>query len=173
MKCVSLLAVAVLGLFLYSPSLLLAESQGAVEITSIDHTVQSEDQETFKFTFAAKVAVKMFALKGERPRLVIDFPDAIYKGQNVIALADGTLAKTVRVGLHKEPKNKTRIVIDLSTKFAVDYKHSFAESENLLEVVLTRGEKKDVTATMTKKETTAPKDAVESTTQKKRSRRYC
>ncbi len=166
MKLVSLLAVAIIGLFLSSPSLLLADSQGLVEITSMHHTVQSDEQETITFTLAAKVDVRMFALKGERPRLVIDFPEAIYKGQNVIALDNGELANTVRIGLHKEPKSKARIVIDLSKSFAVDYKHSFVESENLLEVVLTRGEKIEVAAATTKKETPAPKATIEATEKK-------
>ena len=139
MKLVSVLAVAIISFFLFSPSVLLAESNSLVEITSISHEKTSDDQEAIRFALAASVPVKMFVLKGDRPRLVIDFPEAIYKGKNVITLDDGELANTIRVGLHKEPKTKTRIVVDLSKTFAVDYKHSFIESENLLEIVLTRG----------------------------------
>ena len=139
MKLVSVLAVTIISLFLFSPSALLAEPAGLVEITSISHEKTADDQEVIRFALAASVPVKMFALKGERPRLVIDFPEAIYKGKNIITLGDGELANTIRIGLHKEPKNKTRIVVDLSKTYAVDYKHSFIESENLLEIVLARG----------------------------------
>lgn len=141
MKLVSVLAVAIISFFLFSPSVLLAESDSLVEITSISHEKTSDDQEAIRFALSASVPVKMFALKGDRPRLVIDFPDTIYKGKNVITLDDGELANTIRVGLHKEPKIKTRIVVDLSQTIAVDYKHSLIESENLLEIVLTRGAK--------------------------------
>jgi len=141
MKLVSALAVTIISFFLFSPSLLLAEPASLVEITSISHKKTSDEQETIRFALAASVPVKMFDLKGERPRLVIDFPEAIYKRKNVIELDDGELANTIRIGLHKEPKSKTRIVVDLSKSYAVDYKHTFIESENVLEVVLTRGAK--------------------------------
>jgi len=141
MKLVSLFAVAIIGLFLFSPSLLLAESESLVEIESISHSKQSEEQETIQFKLAEEIPVRMFALKGDRPRLVMDFPEAIYRGKNVIALEGGELANTVRIGLHKEPKSKARIVIDLSKSYAVEYKHSFLESEKVLEVVLSRGAK--------------------------------
>ncbi|MFT5728643.1 MAG: hypothetical protein ACI8PB_002797 [Desulforhopalus sp.] len=141
MKLVSVLAVAIISFFLFSPSVLLAEPASLIEITSISHKKKSDDQEEIRFTLAASVPVKMFALKGERPRLVIDFPEAIYKSKNIIELGDGELANTIRIGLHKEPKSKTRIVVDLSKTYAVDYKHSFIESENVLEILLTRGAK--------------------------------
>lgn len=140
MKLLSLLAVAVLGFFLFSPSLLLAESVALIEIQTINHSVVSEAEEKITFALDAEVPVRLFALKGEKPRLVMDFPNSIYRGKNVIVLEDGDLARKVRIGLHNEPNSKARIVIDFSTTFAVDYKHSFLESENLLEVVLTRGE---------------------------------
>jgi hypothetical protein len=139
MKLVSLLALAVIGFFLFSPSLLLAESASLVEIKSITHSIESEEQETIRFELESEVSTRMFALKGDRPRLVIDFPESIYKGKNEISIDDGALANTIRIGLHNEPKSKTRVVIDLSKTYAVEYKHSFIESENLLEVVLTRG----------------------------------
>ena len=157
MKLVSLLAVAIIGLFLLSPSVMLAESASPVEITSISHAKQSGEQETITFTLAASVPVKMFDLKGERPRLVIDFPGAIYKGKNMMALADGELANTIRIGLHKEPENKTRVVIDLSKGSSVHYKHRFIESEGLLEVVLTTEvETESVVAAATVEKTKEP-----------------
>lgn len=139
MKLRFVLAVTIIGFCLFSPSLLLAEEANLVEILSITHTKVSADQETINFKLGASVPVTMFALQGERPRLVIDFPDSIYRKKNLIPLPDGELAENIRIGLHKEPKSKTRVVIDLSKTYAVEYKHSFTESENLLEVVLGRG----------------------------------
>ena len=107
MKLVSVLAVAIISFFLFSPSVLLAEPASLIEITSISHKKKSDDQEEIRFTLAASVPVKMFALKGERPRLVIDFPEAIYKSKNIIELGDGELANTIRIGLHGEPKRKS------------------------------------------------------------------
>ena len=156
MKLVSVLAVAIIGLFLFSPTFLLAESASLVEITSISHTKKSDEQEIIRFTLDSMVPVKMFALKGERPRLVIDFPGAIYKGKNVMSVADSELANTIRIGLHREPKSRTRIVVDLSKAYAVQYKHSFIESENLLEVVLTRGEQLETTGVPVVEKTKEP-----------------
>jgi len=141
MKLLFVLAVAIISFFLLQPSVLLAEPASLTEITSITYKKISDDQETIRFALAASVPFKMFALKGDRPRLVIDFPKAIYKGKNIIELGDGELANTIRIGLHKEPNSKTRIVVDLSKNYAVDYKHSFIESENLLEIVITKGAK--------------------------------
>lgn len=164
MKLVSLLAVAVIGFFFFSPSLLLAEQKSLIEIQSINHSVVSDSEEKITFTLDAEVPVRMFALKGEKPRLVIDFPDSIYKGQNVIVLDKGDLAQGVRIGLHNEPKRKARVVIDFSKTVAVDYKHSFLESENLLEIVLTRGELLESSTPMEKTTAeTAPAVAVEKT----------
>lgn len=139
MKLVPLLAVAIFTCCFFSPSLLLADSASLVEIKSISHSIQSVEQETIRFSLESLVPVKVFAIKGERPRLVIDFPGTIYKRKNVIPLPGGELASTIRIGLHNEPVVKTRVVVDLSKTYAVDYKHSFIESEKLLEVVLTRG----------------------------------
>ena len=102
------------------------------------------------------VPVTMFSINGERPRLVIDFPNSIYRKKNLIPLPEGELAENIRIGLHKEPKIKARIVIDLSKIYAVDYKHSFTESENLLEVVLTRGAILEKTANIPQEKKKAP-----------------
>ena len=146
MKLVSVLAVTILSCFFFSSLLLAAEPAGLIEITSITHSKQSAEQEKIRFALNGSVTAKMFALQGERPRLVIDFPGTTYKGKNIMELSNGELADTIRIGLHKEPTSKTRVVVDLSKTSAVDYKHSFIESENLLEVVLTRGEQPETAA---------------------------
>lgn len=156
MKFASVLAVVLSGFCLLCPTFLLAESNvpveqtaevvAPVEITTINHTKVSEDQENITFTMDGSIEVRMFAIGGEYPRLVIDFPNAIYRKKNVMTPSEGELAENIRIGLHTEPKRKTRVVVDLTKNFDVDYKHTLTESENLLEVVLAKGEARTIAA---------------------------
>jgi hypothetical protein len=75
-------------------------------------------------------------MEGDNPRLVIDLPGSLYKGKNVISLADGKLATAIRIGLHQTPEQKTRVVIDLAKDIAVQFTHEYSEGDNSLRVEL-------------------------------------
>lgn len=108
-----------LGLFISSYSVAFAEKQ--IEILTISHAKKSNDLEVITFTLSASVEPKMFRLKGDNPRLVLDFMNSVYRGDKSLVLAEGRLATSIRCGIHQQPELKTRVVVDLSKDFSVDY----------------------------------------------------
>lgn len=114
-----------------------ADSGKPVVIESITHKKESEVKEVIRFKFAALLVPKIFSLDGEKPRLVLDFSNSIYYGNNIIPLPESELALAIRIGLHQTPVQKTRIVVDLSKKSEVKYSSEYSEQDNSLLVVLT------------------------------------
>lgn len=137
MKWFSFVIVAFAGMNLLFPSVAFTKPEKPVVIKSISHIKDSEVKETITFTLAASVSPKMFTLRGENPRLVIDFPESIYLGKNVISLTDGVLASTIRIGLHETPVERTRAVVDLSKERSVQYSSDYSEQNNTLTVIIT------------------------------------
>jgi hypothetical protein len=136
MKWLFFLAVALVLMDIFSPSVAFTESEKPVVIKSISHLKNSEAKETVTFKLAAPVVPKIFTIGGEKPRLVIDFPQSIYLGKNVITLPDGILASDIRIGLHRTPVKKTRAVVDLSKKTPVQYTTEYLYQGNTLIVTL-------------------------------------
>lgn len=133
--------VAVLSIVnLCYPAVAWSESGNEVVIQSISHVKDSEVQETIRFKLAAPVVPKIFVLGGEKPRLVIDFPEAVYLGKNVMPLTDGVLASAIRTGLHQTPVTRTRAVVDLSKQLKVKYSSQYQTEDNTLVVTLTADE---------------------------------
>ena len=136
MRWLFLLLVAYAGTGVLIPSATFAESTNTVKIESISHAVGPEDKESVTFKLDSNAEPKVFPIKGENPRLVIDFPGSIYLGKNVIPLADGKLATTIRIGLHQTPGPKTRIVVDLAKDVEIQYTRDYSEADHTLVVVL-------------------------------------
>ena len=113
------------------------ELEKSVVIKSITHIKNSETKETITFTLSASVVPKIFTLRGDNPRLVIDFPQSTYRGKNVISITGGVLASAIRSGLDQVPVKKTRAVIDLSKDMTVQYVSEFLKQENTLIITLT------------------------------------
>lgn len=131
-------SVILLSLFgVFGARIIYAESGKPVVIESIIHKKESEVKEVISFKFAAPLVPAIFALDGEKPRLVLDFPHSIYRGKNIIPLSESGLASAIRIGLHQTPVQKTRVVVDLSKKSEVEYSSEYSEHENALLVVLT------------------------------------
>lgn len=137
MRWLFLLLVAAVGMDLPIGATTFAESTTPVEIASISHIVEAESKESITFKLGGPAVPKIFSMKGDNPRLVIDLPGSLYKGKNVIPLADGKLATAIRIGLHQTPEQKTRVVIDLAKDIAVQYTHEYSEGDNSLRVELT------------------------------------
>ncbi|MCP4343052.1 MAG: AMIN domain-containing protein [Desulfobulbaceae bacterium] len=137
MKWFSFVVVAFAGLSLFFPSAAFTELLKPIEIKSISHINNSDVKETITFTLDAPVVPKIFTIGGENPRLVIDFPESIYLGTNVIALADGVLASAIRIGLHQTPVKRTRAVVDLSKTMLVHYASEYSKLDNSLTLTLT------------------------------------
>ncbi len=137
MKWLASLLVAVAGMMVLSLSAAFAASSSGVAIESIVHKVGSETEEKLTFKLSAQVATKIFTMKGDNPRLIIDFPNSSYAGKGVIPLADGKLATAIRTGMHQTPEQKTRVVVDLAKQIRRSlHQRIFREADNILTVVL-------------------------------------
>ncbi len=74
-----------------------------------------------------------FALMGERPRVVFDFPDTVpTKAVHNSIDADGRYVKRIRTGIHRGKNAKTRVVLDLVSNDPVDFKQDFDTTTNIL-----------------------------------------
>lgn len=131
----SVIVLSLLGVFF--PQVVCADSGKPVVIESIIHSRESEAKEVISFKFAVPLVPEIFYLDGEKPRLVLDFPQSTYRGENIIPLPESELASAIRIGLHQKPVQKTRVVVDLSKKSEVQYSSEYSEQDNALLVVLT------------------------------------
>ena len=113
-----------------------AESTKPVGIESITYTTGSAKEEII-FKLSDSIQPKIFSIKGDKPRLVIDFYNSIYKGQNTIPVTGGKFATTIRTGMHATPKQKIRVVVDLTKEIPVQFSHAFSEEKKQLVVTFT------------------------------------
>ncbi|MBU1565993.1 MAG: AMIN domain-containing protein [Proteobacteria bacterium] len=136
MKWLASLLVVLAGMIVVSPPAISAASSAAVVINSISHNVDSDTEEKLTFQLSALAVPKIFTMKGDNPRLVIDFPNSSYGGKGAIPLAAGKLATNIRTGIHQAPEQKIRVVIDLSREIPVRYTSEYSETDNTLIVLL-------------------------------------
>jgi len=136
MKWLASLFVALAGMIVASPPATLAASPAAVAIESISHSVDSDTKEKLIFKLSGQAGPKIFTLKGDNPRLIIDFPNSSYAGKGIIPLAEGKLATTIRTGIHQAPDQKIRVVVDLAKQIPVGYSSEYSEADNKLIVEL-------------------------------------
>lgn len=139
MRWLFLFLVAAVGVELPIAATTFAESTNPVEIASISHAVEAEAKESITFKLGGPATPKVFSMKGDNPRLIIDLPGSIYRGNNVMPLTDGKLATAIRIGLHRTPEQKTRVVVDLAKDSAVQFTHEYSDADNSLRVELTAG----------------------------------
>ena len=119
-----------IALFL-SAGLSLGASGARIEKIQFETPSASEDRVTFQLNGAH--LPKMFALKGDRPRVVFDFTNTFpTKSVKNSIKADGAFIKQVRSGIHRGDKPKTRIVFDLKSGQDVDFKQDFDKETNTL-----------------------------------------
>ena len=136
MKRFTSLLVAVAGMMTLSLAVAFTASSSGVAIESISHKVGSATEEKLTFKLSAQAGTKIYSMKGDNPRLIIDFPNSSYAGKGVIPLTDGKLATTIRIGLHQTPEQKIRVVVDLAKQIPVRYTSEYSETDNILTVVL-------------------------------------
>lgn len=123
--------------FLVFPaSLLCAEETGALlESISVAHEGKTRDTITFKLN--GPHIPKMFALKGDKPRVIFDFYDTRHAASiKRVMPAGGSLVSTIRTGLHKDGQMKTRVVLDLVSAGNFDFTHAFQEKNNTLVITI-------------------------------------
>jgi hypothetical protein len=136
MKWTAFLLVVLAAMVVVLPSITVAASAGTVAIESISHAVTSEASEQLSFKLSEQMTPKIFTMKGENPRLVLDFPNSKYRGKAIIPLAEGKLATAIRTGSHQEPEQKIRVVVDLAKEFTVSHSSRYVDADHLLVVEL-------------------------------------
>ncbi|MGW8193615.1 MAG: AMIN domain-containing protein [Desulforhopalus sp.] len=113
-----------------------ADSSAPALIESIAFDSQAPGIDKISFQLSQFVEPEIFIIGGDKPRLVLDFLESKYSGENVITVSNGNLARRIRVGLHQTPVLKTRVVIDLLKAAKVRYSHTYSELDNTLVVLL-------------------------------------
>jgi len=108
-----------------------AFAKPTLEQVRFDTPGPHEDRVTFKLNGA--YLPKTFALKGDRPRVIFDFPEVVptKKVKNTIQ-TKGTFIKSIRTGIHTGKNPKTRIVFDLQPGMLVDFDQNFDKGTNTL-----------------------------------------
>ncbi|BCL60359.1 hypothetical protein DGMP_10520 [Desulfomarina profundi] len=142
MKYFSLLLPLFVCMYFFSTPLCSAGESDTVALQSISYNPLTNDRETVVFKLGATISAKIFQLHGDNPRIVIDFPNVVYRGKNVIPVENGIFANAIRIGAHTEPIRKTRVVIDLVKKNKIRYEKSFSEEDKTLLLTLLRKETK-------------------------------
>ena len=144
MKCFSCYLFLIAGLVFFPLSVNCAELPAVVDIESILYNSETDKGESVVIKLSGHRIPKIFRIKGDNPRLVIDFPQALYKGKSVMPLPESTLANGIRIAVHKTPALKTRVVIDLSRDHKSTYEKSFSDQSNTLTLILSSPEVKKV-----------------------------
>ena len=81
---------------------------------------------------------KVFTMKGETPRLVLDFAGMTHStGVNPLTVVNGALVQRIRVGVHPGEAPKTRVVLDLATLAGVSVDQRFDPAASTLTIELT------------------------------------
>ena len=107
-----------------------------VEITSFSHAVADSGEESLSISLSGALKAKVFRINGDKPRIVLDFDGALYRGKNSLKLDAGKLATAVRTGLHRDPLQKIRVVIDLARDREVEHSYEYRDEGRLLLVRL-------------------------------------
>lgn len=83
-------------------------------ITSIEYLGEQEGGELVQIKLSETRNPHFLRLPGESQRLVFDFPATTYSRRNPFSYTlNGRLIKRVRVGVHRDPEKKIRLVLDM------------------------------------------------------------
>jgi len=139
MKRHTFLFCALLAVSLCTPFLTVASASPLIEKINFD---ASGDVDLITFKLNSSNLPQTFALKAP-PRVVFDFPGtALAKGVKTNIPAAGKFIKGVRSAEHQGDKAKTRVVLDVATDEAIDFKQDFnAETNTLVISIFALGSK--------------------------------
>lgn len=137
MKLALYLAVCILGLFSLFLMFPEASAQAQTSVSSVTLHRDDDRQERIRIKLVGTHAPKVFTYGGDNPRLICDFPGAGYAGMlKPVIKGEGSLVKGIRVGVHKSPDKKVRVVLDLEPGRKYTYSREFNKEENILNIVL-------------------------------------
>lgn len=130
--------VCCLGLCLLGVPWSSAVGQDGLVVETVSFHKESGQKEKIRIKLNGPIIPKVYTMDGDnKPRLVIDLAGARYAGQGSPAIKGGdTLVKSIRVGVHKEPSAKVRVVLDLQPGRKYSYTTDFLKQENTLNVNL-------------------------------------
>lgn len=111
-------------------------------LQQIKHTTLSDSSEQVALRLNGSYSPKVFTLKGESPRVVFDF-EGMIQGREIgnTITVNGPIVKTIRVGMHKDPAPKTRVVFDLKTLKGVNFTQQFSDPTSTLTIRFTTTKK--------------------------------
>lgn len=136
MRWLAIFIAVVAGIGLGIHNAAIADADVPVSLKTITFNSQSLTRENISFKLSSPVKPKIFTIAGDKPRLVVDFPETLYKGESVIPLYNSNLAVRIRTGVHKKPTLKTRVVLDLAKKSKVTHTSRYLAQEATLVVTL-------------------------------------
>lgn len=111
----------------------IAAAEETPQLEKLKYTAVSSGAEEVTLQLNGSYSPKIFTLKGESPRVILDFADMTHSREiKNITTTNGSIIKRVRVGMHADDSPKTRVVFDLATLKNVDYTQSFDEKTSTL-----------------------------------------
>jgi len=115
--------------------------QTAALLERITFERNSGGGETVAFQLNGPHIPKIFAIKGEAPKIVFDFydtsPAPSIKG---MMKGKGDLITAIRTGVHKDGQHKTRVVLDLAPADGYDFSQDFQTGGNTLRITVFRAQ---------------------------------
>jgi hypothetical protein len=148
-RAVHLVAMAVVLSFLLPVTLLRAEDKVSALLENITFDRESSVRETIAFKLNGPYIPKIFAVKGDAPKVVFDFNNTRESPSiKAVMKSRGNLIAAIRTAMHTDPQLKTRVVLDLVPAGDYDFSMDFNKKDNILLVTIFHAQQK--------KETPAP-----------------
>ena len=102
-------------------------------LESISFQRDALKEENISFKLDGEHIPKVYMIKGENPRIVLDFVDTRCSASaNHTIETNGKLTKKIRVGIHNDQKLMTRVVVDLAPKGEYQFTQHFKARDNTL-----------------------------------------
>ena len=110
-------------------------SVGVWKEIRIENTPGSDEK--FIFVLNDHYAPRVFFIGGDRPRLFFDFFGA-QPGRAISPriMVNGDTVRQIRHAFHRDPKPRTRVVLDLVSNKKPDFEKKFLEQENLFILIV-------------------------------------
>lgn len=136
-----LVLVVVLFAVLPVPCSYGVESGAMLESITFDR--ESTTRETITFKLNGPHIPKIFAMKGEAPKVVFDFYDTRHSPSiKGVIKSGGNLISAIRTGLHMDGQLKTRVVLDLVPASDYDFAQDFQSKNNTLVITIFHAQQK-------------------------------
>ena len=116
----------------------LAAAEVQPELRELRFTANSPGSEKVVLQLNGSYSPKVFTMKDETPRIVLDFKEMTHSGKvNPITVVNGAMVQRIRVGMHTGGAPKTRVVLDLATFAGVSFDQHFDPAASTLTIEVT------------------------------------